>query len=453
MKKIVAFSVILLFACGTEGENAGQNISLSDLGLSGDTIALGDSTGSSLGNDGQSMEDSSLDEMEREEIECIPNGVKPLPRAEMLGTYDSKRRRLVYFGGDNGVPVNCQIASHAVGLTDLWIYDTYCANFDSVPYLDGPPGRARGMAVYDSDRDQMVIFGGRYRKEVTGTYTVFNDAWALDLESLSWTELQTTGTAPVPRSNPAGAYNRLTQELLLFGGNSSDNGLVFIPHDDVWALNLETLAWRQVPTSSPRPVARLFHAAALDEEGDRLFIFGGGDQYAWQGPFLADIWVLDLATSQWTQLHDGSGDAPVGRIWSTIAYDNINNRVLLFGGHDDYIVGNTNDTWAFNLDSNTWEMLLEPDAMNKPANGFCDFPPDFTTPNGEVPERRQGHLAALDPIRGEWIVHGGKTDCGIIDDVWTFDLARDEWIRLFQANQGETCIRGDNPEMCIALCK
>jgi hypothetical protein len=59
----------------------------------------------------------------------------------------------------------------------------------------------------------------------------------------------------------------------------------------------------------------------------------------------------------------------------------------------------------------------------------------------------------LDPTRGEWIVHGGKTDCGIIDDVWTFDLARDEWLRLYTATQGEACLRGETPEMCLALCQ
>lgn len=384
--------------------------------------------------------------------ECVPSEVKPLPRSEMLGAYDAQRRKLVYFGGDNGVPVNCQSSSHPVGLTDLWVYDTVCATFESIPYTDGPPGRARGMAVYDPDRDQMVIFGGRFRQQASGAYTVYNDAWALDLQHLEWTKLQTTGPTPIARSNPAGAYNRLTQELMLFGGNSSNNGLAFAPHDDVWALNLETLVWREVPTSSPKPEPRLFHAAALDEEGDRLFIFGGGGANAWIGPFLGDLWVLDLATSQWQQLHSGGMGAPQGRIWSTITFDKVNNRVLLFGGHDDGNVGNNNDTWEFDLESNTWNLVVAPDTPSKPANGFCDFPPDFTLPNLDAPDRRQGHLAALDPIRGEWIVHGGKTDCGIIDDVWTFDLARDEWIRLFKANQGEACIRGDTPEMCLALC-
>jgi hypothetical protein len=374
--------------------------------------------------------------------------------AEMMGVFDPERRQLVFFGGDDHLPVNCTNAGHAVGLDKLYVYDAACSRFKEVEVSgDVPAARARGMAVYDSDSDQMVLFGGRARDRAQGTYTNFNDTWLLDLGTLEWRQLNTGRNGPSARSNPAGGYNPSTGEMIVFGGNESVSGLSFAPRNDTWALDVETAEWRRLITTGDRPSARLFHAAAVDPVSNRLFVFGGGDANAWEGPFLGDLYQLDMDTLEWTPLNGGGAGAPAGRIWSTITYDAANDRVLLFGGHDDGAVGNNNDTWSFDLQSGVWEALVDPETVNRPANAFCDFPPDFTEPNLDAPDRRSAHLAALDARRGEWIVFGGKTDCGIIDDVWVFDLTRDAWIRLHASTVGEACVRGDRAEACVAMCR
>ena len=383
---------------------------------------------------------------------CEKSKLRPPPRAEMMGVFDPKRRRLVIWGGDSGVPVCGSFAGHQVGVADLWVYDAVCATFKQVQTAVSPPARARGMAIYDADRDQMVIFGGRYRKASSGPYTVFNDVWALDLETLTWKELQTTGAKPTARSTTAGGYNALTGEMLVFGGNASDNGLQFISLDDTWALNLKTLQWRQVEIQGSKPSKRQFHTAVVDDKNNRMFVHGGGGANAWQGPFLGDLWMVDLAKGTWNQLHKGGLGAPKGRIWSTLTYDPLNDRVLLFGGHDDGNVGNNNDTWAYDLSSGKWQTIIKAETVNKLPPKPCDFAKDFTLPNMAAPDRRSAHLAAFDRKRGEWIVFGGKTDCGLIDDVWIFDLERYEWVSQLPASQGEACIRGDNPDLCVALC-
>ncbi|MCH2162049.1 MAG: hypothetical protein MK085_09275, partial [Phycisphaerales bacterium] len=50
-------------------------------------------------------------------------------------------------------------------------------------------------------------------------------------------------------------------------------------------------------------------------------------------------------------------------------------------------VTNQNDTWRFDLDSGEWQEIIGPETVNTPANGFCDFPPDFTIPNLDAPDR------------------------------------------------------------------
>ncbi|HBU48121.1 MAG TPA: hypothetical protein DEB46_07390, partial [Myxococcales bacterium] len=380
--------------------------------------------------------------------------VRPMPRSELLGAFDEQRRQLVFFGGDDGLPIDCQTAPHPVGLDDLWIYDAASATFEEI-FVEGakPPARARGMAVYDPTGDQMVIFGGRFRRRDRGEYVNFKDVWALDLENKTWRQIETGSGGPTARSNPAGGFDRQRGEMIVFGGNTSRNGLAFGPQNDTYALNMETGTWRSIRAEGERPEARLFHAAAVDSEGQRLFIYGGGDANAWQGPFLGDLWVLDLEEQRWEQLHNGRGaNVPMGRIWATVAYDATSDRLLLFGGHNDGDLANNNDTWSFDLSEREWINLTEGETIEEAAFGFCDFPPNFTVPDLEAPERRSAHLSAMDETRGEWILFAGETDCGIIDDVWVFDMQREGWIELFEPKVGESCVRGENPEACVALC-
>ena len=399
-----------------------------------------------------------VEEMEAPSLPAVPGSgdlesLRPPARAEMMGVFDPVRRQLVFFGGDDEVPLNCTARAHVVGIQDTWVYDAATAQFKEVATTNPPPARARGMAVYDSFGDRMILFGGRSRATSVGAYTNYNDVWALDLNTLRWEELVTSGPAPKARSNPAGGFNPVTNEMIVVGGNTSTSGLSFAPHNDVWAFHLERKTWRVVSPLGEAPEARRFHAAALDSENNRLFVYGGGGAGAWQGPFLGDLWQMELSTGAWSALHRGEGEAPLGRIWSTVTYDQGKNRLLLFGGHDDGAIGNTNDTWEFDLTAYRWKVLVEPEPkLNEPI-AFCEFPPEFTEVNLEAPERRSAHMAGLDTTRMEWIVFGGKTDCGLVDDVWVFDLARDGWFRLAEASVGESCVRGDQPDLCVALCQ
>jgi hypothetical protein len=371
----------------------------------------------------------------------------------MMGVYDPTRRKLVWFGGDDGAPVQCQPASHPIG--ELWEYDTRCATFLRIETDGGPGGRARGTAALDTTRDRMLLFGGRFREGSSGLYQLYDEVWALNLEDYSWELLSTSGDAPVARVNTASAYDKAADEFIIYAGNSSTSGAAFIPLGDVRALNLETLTWRKVQDSAPRPVNRLFHTAALDTEGRTLYVYGGGGQDAFLGPFYGDLWALHLDSGTWTKLYDPlDGDSgPDARIWSTITFDDATGTLFLFGGHDDGAVGNQNDTWAFSPETMEWRAIISPETVNQQPAGFCDFPKDFVIPNLDAPDRRSAHLAVLDDQRGEWVIFGGKTDCGIIDDVWTLDLEREAWVRLLGSTAGEACIRGDNPDACLAMCQ
>jgi hypothetical protein len=219
---------------------------------------------------------------------------------------------------------------------------------------------------------------------------------------------------------------------------------VFEPLGDTHTLDPASGVWSKLATSGRGPSDRLFHAAAAD--ASHLYVFGGGDEGAFTGPFFNDLWALDVAAGTWEELHDGEEDAPLGRIQANLTFDTANARLLLWGGHDDGTLGNSNELWAFDLGKGTWKRLEAGDAAGAPANGFCDFPVDFTDVDTRSPERRSSGGADLDADGRLWVM-GGKSDCGSLDDVWSWDGA---WTNDAPASSGESCTRAS--ASCSSLC-
>jgi N-acetylneuraminic acid mutarotase len=358
----------------------------------------------------------------------------------MDGVYDARNSRFVFFGGNEAVPVSCSPgATDFVGET--WAFETLCNNFRLLTPADSPKKRGRYATELDRSGHRMLLHGGRFRRGGSGDYTVFADTWAFDLDADNWTRITSDG--PSKRSNHAGAV--VGDAWLIFAGNSSSSGANFTPLSDTWSFDLRTDTWTELdPAAVPPP--RLYHSAASD--GDRLYVYGGGDEGAFLGDFHADLWAFDPANSTWTELHDGSGTAPIARIWANLEYDENRHRLILFGGHDDGILGNNNELWSFDLTSMEWSNLAEGDVYHAPANDICDFPADFTTIDPDSPERRDAAATAVGD--NGIFLFGGKTDCGNVNDVWKWGYGHQSWVRLSRATEGEVCLRAY--QECSTMC-
>ena len=369
-------------------------------------------------------------------------GERPRARAEHAGVVDPVRRQLVTFGGSFGVPQNCSsIVSHTYE-SDTWIFDLGCSQWRSVSGT-APAGRTRHGAVHDSRGDRMLIYGGRSRAGASGPYTLYGDVHAFDLKTETWSELATTG-APPPRFNAATAYDSVNHRLLVFGGNTSSSGLVYTETNEVWALDLGSLAWTRLVATGDAPSPRFWVNGAFDAVRNWFVIYGGsnGNQaFSDTAVYEDDLWVLDLSQSppDWYLLGKSSPDQPEGRFWAGVAVDAERDRYLVFGGHDDKNLGNRNDLWALNVNGETWEVIRTGDTYNSPPTGFCQFPADFANIDDASPERRHAHVFAAGA--GLAVTTGGKTDCGNVDDIFALELATDTWQELLTATVGEACIR------------
>lgn len=363
----------------------------------------------------------------------------PPPVAEATGVWDDARRRLVFWGGDIGAPVQCQSQTAFTGETWAWYPDC-----DAFAQLDvaGPEARGRQALAHDLAGGRMIIHGGRTRPGTSGAYSQFDDTWALDLTTESWTRLSESG--PGARVNHALGVSG--DRLVLFGGNNSTDGASYAPLGDVWTMDLSTGQWDPWQTSNT-PSARLFHGYAMSEDGGTFWIYGGTADFF--GPFLGDLHALDVASGTWTELHSGAdGLAPAPRFWPNLVHDAAGGRLLLWAGHDDTSLGNTSELWSFDLATNRWSALELGDILSGQANGFCDFPADFVTPNLASPERRHGGMAAWtgDTLR----VFGGESDCGILNDVWSW-TDNGGWLNESRSTAGEICER-ISAGSCETLC-
>lgn len=377
-------------------------------------------------------------------VDCASRPTEiPTARGEIEGGWSPAAGRFVFFGGDQGVPEQCMSQTEFVA--DTWVWESDCGNFRAIAG-DGPARAARYAAGYDPEGDRWWIHGGRFRDGTSGPYTLRSTLWSFGFADEAWTKQ--SGDGPSARAIHAGAV--AGGRFVIYGGTGSTDGLSYSPlYDDVWTYDLATDTWSELPTVGVSPGGRVFHAMASDG-ADRVFVFGGGDQNAFTGPFYADLWVLSLSSGTWTQLHDGKGPrAPDGRIWADLFHDAAGDRLLVWAGHDDTDLGNTNQLWAFDLVDQTWSQLAVGDVVAAGANGFCDFPADFVEPDLEAPERRYGAASALTDD-GRLVTFGGKTDCGIINDLWTYDLTGAAWTRQLRATDGESCIRAYDD--CSTLC-
>lgn len=241
-------------------------------------------------------------------------------RTTPVAVRDSRRGRVIVFGGFDGTQYLNDAWSLSLGATRFWTR--------LQPSGTSPPARTAACAVYDSVGDRVVVFGGtRF-----GAY--LNDVWALSLSGVpAWQQLSPSGAAPSGRQYAAVAWDAARSRMLVFGGYDGATLL-----GDAWALDLSgSPAWSLVSAGGGGPSPRTASGAVYDSPRDRLLVFGGSSA---QGS-LNDLWALSLASVSWTKLAP-DGQRPAGRWGPGFVYDRRADRWLVFGGYGG---GYLSDTW------------------------------------------------------------------------------------------------------------
>jgi len=287
----------------------------------------------------------------------VQPAASPVARSYHCMSYDSDRQVIVLFGGRDAV-IN--------RLGDTWEYDGKA--WKEIRPSVFPSAREDHLMVYDSVRKVTVLFGGLMQR----------DTWTWD--GVVWTKVKIPpAQKPSARSSFSMAFDEARGKTVLFGGYDVTKGLV----DDTW--EFDGVVWTQVRSATTTPLPRREHGMAYDSVRRRIVLFGGaGDTRQ-----LGDTWEWDGKV--WTEV-TSTNPTPAPRVLDRggLAYDSNRRRVVLYGG---YSFQRLNETWEF--DGKDWARIT----------------------TATVPSYRQGFSSAFDAARGRLVVFSGAA---ANTDLWEY---------------------------------
>lgn len=273
-------------------------------------------------------------------------GASPPARRDAVLVYDAPRERLILFGGRNDMGL----------LNDTWTFDLINSSWTEIVPAGGqrPSPRHSVVAGVDGMNNQLVIATG------TGEAgAALDDVWTLDFVTGVWQQRLITGAAPAGRFGSAGGIPNYGQTLLLSHGFNDDTSF-----EDTWALNLETFTWSDITPTGARPAARGWHLAT-PLSWTQLALFGGYTSPLGGEPPQGNTWVLDLLDGSWEEV---TGPGPSPREFSNMVALSDRGTAMLFGGRDAAFA-ELNDVWMFDPARNGWRQVTLEGAEPSPRQG------------------------------------------------------------------------------------
>ncbi|HEY3217322.1 MAG TPA: kelch repeat-containing protein [Candidatus Eisenbacteria bacterium] len=242
-----------------------------------------------------------------------PVGEAPPPTEDHSLIYDPLGDRLILFGGENGPTCN-----------QVWSFEFKARRWRSMADSTAP-FREDHTAIFDSRGKRMVVFGG----QVNGDDN--DDLWALNLDPQSrtfekWSRLAAEADHPGARDDHVAVYDSLRNRMIVYGGWNKDAKEYL---GDTWALDFASSAdslarWHHVKTKWSHPPKRRHAVGVYDSRRDWLILYGG---FGEEG-YLNDVWALVLGFDLWINVTPG----PQPRLDAQGIYDPAAGHLVLYGG-------------------------------------------------------------------------------------------------------------------------
>jgi hypothetical protein len=345
----------------------------------------------------------------------------PGPLAGASMSFDAKDGYAVLFGGS---------AANGTRSSGTWSFKG--GSWTLLTSSSSPPARNLAMMSYDAKDGYVLLFGGNG----TGNHPL-NDTWTF--VGGSWSALS-PAVSPAAREAGAMAFSALDSEVVLFGGTTNFTTAPSSPPSwlsDTWSFSagswtkLSTLlhpsnrfaagaadgtAHQQVvlfggfgsPSHSydndtwkfkgnvwdryvpALPISRVGYSLAYDEADGYVLLFGGEAEFNGPAHFLNDSWKFSAAG--WAPIT--TSVAPSARWQASMVYDQGDGYILLFGGQGT--TGPLADTWSFH--AGVWSRVVS-------ATG---------------PTARYSAYMSYDAADGYVLLFGGFNSAGDDGDTWTY---------------------------------
>ena len=228
-----------------------------------------------------------------------------------------------------------------------------------------------------------------------------SDTWSFNPLSPAWTQLFPSSSPPADHWNAAMAYDPDLRCLIRFGGPYGPN--------DTWRFNYTpTPAWTNLLTGNPPPVLE-GPAMAYDPKVKKMILFGGrveSPTVSWVSQ--NDTWSFDTQTNTWEMLSP-TGSIPAPRHCHGMIYDPVLQKIVLFGGERTDPPSQWNDLWTYDSITNQWEELH---------------------PIGMLPAPRNGFAMDYDQAHQCLVVFGGDDRTQLHNDTWIYSSLTNRWTKL-----------------------
>jgi hypothetical protein len=158
---------------------------------------------------------------------------KPFPGWGFEMAYDAARGKMVLFGGRNN--------NGAQLVNETYTWDG--TNWTQLAPANRPPARTGHFMAYDTEADRVVVYGGTSNNQ-NGK---LSDTWTWD--GTTWTQLA-LNLEPPPRYFGDATFDTDRKEMVIYGGElaETDSSNNFITAADVWTF--DGAAWSPVSASS-----------------------------------------------------------------------------------------------------------------------------------------------------------------------------------------------------------
>lgn len=248
---------------------------------------------------------------------------KPDPRYLSAMAYDSKRDLVYMFGG-----------SGSTTFSDFWAWAPATTTWSTVTVTSGsalPTARNSHSLFYDSKRDRLVMYGGSSTEiwEFDPTAAVWTkrsplpapaQTVPLDVSNRSYTD--------VTYDQDRGKI------VMIGGYSYNTATAMYQYDTAIWEWDVTAATWGQLipAASSAIPAARTNHTIVYDGGRRVVVMFGGRGNPTTNNVQLNDSWEWDAASLGWTQTTPTVGIAPLPRESTTLIYDSTHGSTFLFGG-------------------------------------------------------------------------------------------------------------------------
>jgi hypothetical protein len=293
----------------------------------------------------------------------------PSARARYGAAYDPAGERALIFGGryrEAGGSGNYDLFS------ELWEFDYPSQEWTLLDDGSGPDARTYPSLAWDDTEQALYLFGGMTNASPM-SIIVDEEIWRY--KDGEWEELTATGDAPSTRTFLGEAWDSERRRLVLFSGQVGDywSG----SYDETYALDIETLEWTELNDGDDAPSTRMHPHAVYDAERDRYLLFGGHTDIGDAN----DIWAMDPDSGEWSSVREAdtftgeglgcngnSSDVPADYVEQDLSaperrhrgiFTLMHDSLWIFGGMHAECSDHLDDTWRYPLEEGDWTELIE----------------------------------------------------------------------------------------------